>query len=132
MISDGDFEPDDVQFQTSDDGTSVRLIFIRDNGEHQAVVLRRNHLVLLVVEAQKHLSPQDAVPIDRDSLGSGTTIRLAGYQFSPRESELGLTLFVELPDQKNRGVTIPLSLSRKDSEAIMEQLSRWLESLPPQ
>ena len=132
MISDDGFEPDELQFQTSDDSESVRLIFIRDNGEHQAVILQRSVLVSLVVGAQKHLSPQDAVPIDRDSLRPGTTHRLVGYQFSPRKSELGLTLFVELPDQKRRGVTIPLSLSRKDSEDITEQLNRWLERLPPE
>ena len=130
MADDDEFEPDDLQFQTSDDGERVRLIFIRDSGEHQAVVLRRSDLASLVAGAQKLLSPRDAVPIDQGSLRPGMTLELTGFQFSPRESELGLTLFVELPDQ-DRGVTIPLRLSRKDAESIMEQLSRWLESLRP-
>ncbi len=130
MAGDDDFEPDDLQFQTSVDGERVRLIFIRDTGEHQAVVLRRSHLASLVAGAQKLLSPRDAVPIDRGSLRPGTTLELTSFQFSPQGSELGLTLFVGLPDQ-DRGVTIPLCLSRKDAAAIMEQLRRWLESLRP-
>ena len=84
MAGDDDFEPDDLQFQISGDGKSVRLIFIRDNGEHQAVVLRRSHLASLVAGAQKLLSPRDAVPIDRDSLRPGMTLELTSYQFSPR------------------------------------------------
>lgn len=129
-MTDDDFKPDDLQFQISEDGKSVRLIFTRDNGEYREVVLRRSSLPSLVAGAQNLLSPQDAVPIDRDSLRPGTIIRLTGYQFSPRGKKLGLTLFLELPDQ-DRGVTIPLNLSRKDAESIAEQLSRWLERPQP-
>ena len=129
-MADDDFKPDELQFQISRYGEGVRLIFSRYDGQRRTVVLRRSDLPSLVAGAQNLLSPQDAVPIDQDSLRPGTIIRLTGYQFSPRGEKLGLTLFLELPDQ-DRGVTIPLNLSRKDAESIAEQLSRWLERPQP-
>ncbi len=126
MTTSDDFEVKDLQFQTSEEGEKVRLIFTRNSGERQEVVFRRRDLASLVAGAQKLLSPSDAVPIDRESLRSGTTIQVTGYQFSPGGAELCLTLFVDLPDQ-GRGVTIPLCFSRKNVESMMGDMGYWLQ-----
>ncbi len=126
MATRDDFEVKDLQFRTTEDGDRIRLIFTCNSGERREVVLRRRNLASLFAGVQDLLSPSDAVPIDRESLRSGTTIRVTGYQFSPVGAELRLTLFVDLPDQ-GRGVTIPLRFSRRDVEKIMGQMGDWLE-----
>ena len=128
-MTDDVFEPDDLQFQESDDD-QIRMIFAKNSGEHRTVVVRRENLASLFAGIQRLLPAGDAVPIDRDSFRAGTTIRVTSYQFSPRETEFRMTLFVDLPDQ-GRSVTIPLHFSRKDAKSIIEQLQNWLESREP-
>lgn len=118
------FVPDDFVVLLSEDGKRVTLRFSCDSDEQVLISIPRIHLASLVVEATKLLPPGSAVPIDRDSLRPGTTYSLQGYQFSPRPEHLGLTLFVDLPDQ-GRVVTIPLQLTPKDIEVVSEQIKRW-------
>lgn len=123
-----DFDADGVQFFTSEDGERVRLMFTRDDGEHRAIVLSQRSLASLVVGAQAMLSPQSATPIDQNSLRAGTTIRVNGVQTAPRGDDLALTLLADLPEQ-DRGVIIPLTLSKKDAKSMALQLRIWLESV---
>ena len=119
-----DFRPDDFHLEDVDK-KQVRLVWRQDSGGRQAEVLHKNQLSAVLLELQKQIEPNSAVPINPASLRAGTLVAISGLGFGPRQDHFLLTVFSDLPEQ-DRGVTIPLRFSKKDAAECVEAMTKWL------
>jgi hypothetical protein len=101
-----------------EDGVHVRLTFIRDKGESQAIFLDRAGLSQLALALRKETLSGSIVPIDQASMTIGLNYRVVGHQvgFLP-DRTIKLTVFLDLPDQ-GRTLSLSLALSADDVDAI--------------
>lgn len=105
-----------------DRGDEIILDFKNDNGESQQISMSRTWLPQLLSRLMKEVPSGQAVPIDRSSLQVGASFSLEGWQVQRRnDGARRLVLAVNLPDQA-RVVTIPIELSAKEAESLVNQL----------
>lgn len=128
MEQDNEFHPDEMDVATSQDGRSIRLLFSKDSGERQAIIIPAQGAALLLQQLQKRTGRTVGLPASKGSLQFGETFSLAGVQIGPRpEGGAMLTLAIDLLDQ-GRVVTLPIELPPKDLEQLVANLSDHLQS----
>jgi hypothetical protein len=93
-------------------------------GRNLTVEFLQSTIPTLLAELQKEVLPGAIVPIDAASLRPGASIQAQGFQIGPRGADALLTIFASLPDQGNRGVTIPMMVDRKGGEQLVRMLKQ--------
>lgn len=112
-MADPQFVVKEVDF--ADSPSFIEVIFSNQAGERRAVNLPRPNIPQLLLRLQSKIEDKSVIPINQASFQPGANFALDGFQakLNP-DGSAELLLFVRLPDQNGRGVTIPLGLTPED------------------
>lgn len=126
MAPDEEFSPQGFRVETTDSGP-LRLVWVRDDGEHRVIVLDKSQLPAITRELRSQIEDEEAAPQDIEDVLSGGEARVAGLGFSPEPDHLRLTVYVEPAPGQDREVEIALRLSKTDVVNCMTSMTEWLE-----
>jgi hypothetical protein len=114
-----------VEGITVEDGNEIiNIIFEDKDGAHRSVALRRSSLPPLLSLLQSKIEAGSVTPINPASLFAGQSFSLEAFQvFRNQDGSARILFFVRLPDQNNRGVTMPLDLTPLESADLVKHLN---------
>ena len=128
MAPDEEFSPQGFRVEMADSG-QLRLVWVRDDGEHRVIVLDKSQLPAVTRELRSQIEDEEAAPEDIEDVLSGEEARVAGLGFSPEADHLRLTVYVEPAPGQDREVEIALRLSKTDVVNCMTSMTEWLQQV---
>jgi hypothetical protein len=121
MNNDNHFEV--IEIETTERGNSLDIIFSNEERQRREVSLKRSRIPQFLAALQGKIEDSSVTPINRASFQEGQDFALEGFQAQLHSSGAAqLLFFVRLPDQNNRGVTVPLHLTPDDRLALGKML----------
>jgi hypothetical protein len=118
----GEFLADGLQ--ANDKGDKISLTFEDKDGAHRSVTLRRSSIPSLISLLQNKIEAGSVTPINPGSLFVGQSFALEAFQASRKpDGSARILFFVRLPDQNNRGVTLPLDLTPAEAADLVKSLN---------
>jgi hypothetical protein len=121
-MADDDFLLEGVEVER-EDTTAVTICFVGKTGERRPVAFRRSNIPSLITLLQSKVEAGSVVPINTGSLFPGQSFALEGIQpVSKPDGSLQIVFWVRLPDDGNRGVTMPVDLSEEDRLSLIKAL----------
>ncbi len=109
--------------ETTETGETITLAFQNQAGERRPVTLPRSKIPLLLSLLQSRTEAGSATPIRPGSLFVGQRFALQGYHVSRNPDQSAQIIFyVRLPDENDRGVTVPLDLSPEEARELANAL----------
>lgn len=110
---------------TADEPSSVTLNFENKDGALRSVTLPRSRIPPLLSLLQTKIEAGSVTPINPGSLFAGQSFALEAYQvFRNPDGSARLLFFVRLPDQQDRGVTMPVDLTAVEVAELVNLLKQ--------
>jgi len=113
---------DAFEIKRSEDGEIITLIFTSDSGNSQEVCLSKNQFLPFAGKIQKEAHGESVVPIRALTEDMIFDVVHFSTRKNHQTGEVILDLVVQLPEQGDRAVTIPLYFSKKDVGALKDML----------
>jgi hypothetical protein len=107
--------------ETRDGAQTIDLVFESGAGERREVTLRRSSIPGLISLLQSKVEAGSVTPINTGSLFVGQSFALEAFQpFRNPDGSARILFFLRLPDQNDRGVTMPLDLSPEEAADLVK------------
>jgi hypothetical protein len=102
---------------------TITLIFENPAGQRRPATLLRSRIPLLLSFLQSRIEVGSVTPIPPGAPFAGQRFALQGYQVSRNADQSArIILYVQLPDEGDRGVTIPLDLTPEEARQLAKGL----------
>lgn len=105
--------------KTVDGVDAIEFIFEDQAGSRRAVVLPRPMIPPLISLLQSKTEAGSVTPINRGSVVPGQSFAVAGFQpIRSPDGSVAILFYLTLPDQDDRGVTLPVSLTPAEARDL--------------
>ena len=109
--------------ETTETAETITLIFQNRAGERRSATLPRSRLPPLLSLLQSKTEVGSVTPIRPGSLFVGQRFALQGYHIVRNADQSAQIIFyVRLPDEGDRGVTVPLDLTAEEARELAKAL----------
>jgi hypothetical protein len=120
MSNDNEFAAKQVDTDFRKDTATVVLKFSDDQGGASVTTLPQSSLPMLLAALHDKLARGPVTPIDGQSLRQGQNVAVQGFQLQNDAGGGGrVLLYLRLPEQDDRGVTLPWVLTPADVDALV-------------
>jgi hypothetical protein len=106
-----------------EDPSVVTICFVGKDGERRPVTFRRSNLPPLITLLKSKIEVGSVTPINSGSLVPGQRFAIEGIQpISKPDGSAQIVFWIRLPDDNNRGVTLPVDLSEDERLSLIKGL----------